>query len=312
MLKKITKICLSLSYILAAMAIFLPYPIKSALAGGSTDFKVDVEEMLSISITSPTEYASGNPGDFLRNKITVSASSNNAGGFVAGITAVKDSNNNPVTTLKSQAAGITPIPTLMSDVTCNSNCSNFADGSTDGRWGYSITDTDSSYGTYQGIPTSTINELFDSGTGSSRLNNKSGDVYFGALASNAASGTYAGAVNIIVISGTTEIATEPVNPAKPEDPSDDEPTYEPAPVDKTVYTVVTEEDNGKKTETSQVTNGDTTSPYPLGEIEVSPGSDSNLAVGLTVAAMVTATAGFIFFIVVKRRADDEDEEEQQQ
>lgn len=283
----------------------------------NSDFQVDVKEILSVSVTAPTNYATGDPGIFLRDKITVEISSNNIAGFVAGVTAAK-TNGAIDTNLRN---GSYTIPTLANSITCtssdpsanNGRCTNF----TDNHWGYSLNDTPSYNGTYKGVSTA-VDKIFDSSSGSSRVNTKSGDVYVGTRATGAVSGTYTGAVSIIAISGATNITTEPTNPATPEEPTkqdDDEATYtadadDPDDSNKgtTVFTT-TDEANNTKTEISQVTKGDTTSLYPLGETKISTsGSNINLALALTATA--TATAGFIFFIVAKRREDDEDEEEQ--
>lgn len=317
MLKNKNKIYLFLSCIVAATTIFLSYSKSSVIAEGNSDFKVDVGEILSVSVTSPTSYASGDPGIFLRNKVTVLVSSNNTEGFVAGISATKV-DSVLMTNLKN---GDYTIPTLVSDVTCtssnpsatNGRCDNF----TDNHWGYSLNESETAYnGLYKGV-SSTIDEIFNSGTGDSRENTKTKDIYFGTKASSAVSGTYTGTVNITVISGATTITTEPTNPATPEEPDqqdDDEATYTadvnyPTDSNKgtTVYTT-TDKANGRKTETSQVTNGDNRSIYPLGETEVTIGSSgSDTATALAIAATVAATAGVIFFIAAKRDNDDDEE-----
>ena len=106
-------------------------PFLSAVhADTNVDFQVNVREALSVSITSPTTGASGNIDEFLRNRYTLSVTSN-ASSFTASMYSVSTTN------LTNRAINTQTIPTLSSSSTRGSFPSNY--------WGYSL-----GSGTYNG------------------------------------------------------------------------------------------------------------------------------------------------------------------
>ena len=303
---------------LAVSAFLFNFPWENSSAAQcttspcNTTFEVNVVESLSVSITTPSTWASGDADEFLRNKITLDVSTNNANGFAAYM---RSKNNTNLTNAVSSSNYIT---TLGSSI----QRSNF----TANHWGYSL-GTESynsiSYGEsdagvsgsyYYPMQTSSI-KILDSTAGNSR------DVYFGAKANiSQASGTYLGTVIFTVISGSVNPDdTTPDDPATPTDdtPDDSQATYDSS-NDRTVYTTTSSSGSGSSattTTTTQVTDGNNTSLYPLGETrrtESNITDGSQVATGLAVAASTAAAGGMIFFILAKRREDDEEDEEELQ
>ena len=302
MLKNISKGLTGVVLLLALSAVFsLRY--SSPVTADNTTFQVNVKEVLAVSIATPdsSSWAAGDIDTLLRNKVTISVTSNNASGFVEGLNA-----GNTTSTLTNTTKNSATLPTLTADWTRSSSVTNF--------WGYSTNDDDEK-GTYHQVPTSssTPATLFNSGSGTSK------DVYFGAKASIAqASGTYAGTIIITAISGTTTIAT-PSDPATP-NPTN-EATYTDAPTGgsngTTTYTY-SNTSNNVTTTTTQVSDGNNTSAYsgynpPQGEVYNTASnisSGSSIATGLAVTAAVTATSGIVFFVIAKRREDDDEEDDE--
>ena len=287
-------------------------------------FQVNVRESLSVSITSPNAPASGNVDTFLRNKYTLSVSSNNTNGFTASMYSVGTTN------LTNTAINNQTIPTLASSSTRSSFPENY--------WGYSL-------GTSAVLNNNTYNEtepgnadsnyyplVSTSATPITVLTSSNGsgsqDIYFGAKANTAkASGTYSGIVVISVVSGVIDNTNPitPENPAGPNAENDDEVAkYMPAPSGSssngvTTYTYRrTNVSAGTTTVTTQVSDGDNRDSYsgytpPQGVTENSTlniDSNSSLAVGLAITATVAAATGMMFFIIAKRREDDDEEEGQ--
>ena len=305
MLKNISKGLTGVVLLLALSAVFSLRYSSPVTADSNTTFQVNVKEVLAVSITTPdsSSWAAGDIDTLLRNKVTISVTSNNASGFVVGLNA-----GNTTSTLTNTTKNSATLPTLTADWTRSSSSSvtNF--------WGYSTND-DGEKGTYHQVPTSssTPATLFNSGSGTSK------DVYFGAKASIAqASGTYAGTIIITAISGTTTIAT-PSDPATP-NPTN-EATYTDAPTGgsngTTTYTY-SHTSNNVTTTTTQVSDGDYSSAYssynhPQGEVYNTASnisSGSSIATGLAVTAAVTATSGIVFFVIAKRREDDDEEDDE--
>lgn len=280
----------------------------------NTTFSVNVEEALSVSVEVPSTWASGTPTydqssgtwstDFLRNKVSVSVTSNNAQGFRASMYAAG-------TSLTNNSRSTFTIPTLASATTRGSFPVN--------RWGYSLNDTEA------GDTSSTYNALTNINSpitimSSTTATSSSRDIYFGTRADlTQASGTYTGTVVINVVTGSPD--TEPIIPDNPVTPADDTPndniaTYD-ATNNRTVYTTTTSSATTTTT-TTLISDGDTTNTYqrPAGVTEGS-NTMSNidgsmpLATGLAVAASVAAASGVFFFIVAKRKKDDEEEEEEE-
>ena len=140
------------------------------------------------------------------------------------------------------------------------------------------------------------------------------DIYFGTKANMAqASGAYLG---VVVFQVVTSAAPSPTPPS-PVNPDDDTPgggaTYDNN-SNRTVYTTISSTSTTTTT-TTQVSPGDVTSMYPLGETtrtESNISDGSQVATGLAIAASSAAAGGMIFFILAKRREDDEEDEEELQ
>ena len=301
----------------AALPLLTAASVSAETSTKNTNFRVNVSDVLSVSVTTPDTWATGYANQFLRNHVVVSATTNNAAGLTTTMT-TKTANTSLINTRKSEYT----IPTL----TTSSTVEDFPTS----RWGFSLDDAvagpldgawyDPLVGA-GGIP-SVILTTNAPGTGSQ-------DVFFGAKASTTnASGTYESVVVFNVVTGIINDPTDPNgdpngpnNPITPTNPSTpttpNTPTYNPSNNQTAYTTVVPNTNDGTTTTTTEVSEGDTTQLYadPHGVTyhnsttitETSNGSA--LATGLAVAAAVTGATGFIFFIVGKRRKD-EDEEEQ--
>lgn len=301
----------------------------SAATSAQTSFEVNVVESLSVAITTPSEWAKGNVGTFLRNAVSLNVASNNANGFTASMY------SDNTTDLTNEIDENYTLPTLASSSTRGSFPAN--------HWGYSLGTTDtlngntynetsdgnneSNYYPLVNTSASPITVLTSSGstTGSSQ------DIYFGAKANAAqASGSYSGTVVISVVSGVTDPETNPITPTSPAEPSTDynsadyQATYTGANTTTgggtngtTVYTRKTSSGSGAsatETTTTEVTEGDVTGSYvaPAGVSENTTSrisSNSMLATGLAVTSATAAASGTLFFILAKRREDDEEEEQ---
>lgn len=290
----------------------------------NTAFQVNVKESLSVSITSPATPASGNVGNFLRNKYTLDVSSNNTNGFTASMYAVKD------TDLTNTSLNNQTIPTLASSSARGSFPVN--------RWGYSLgtskvlngnnyneTDAGNDDGIYHPIvntSTSPITVLSSNTSGSG-----SQDIYFGAKAdASKAAGDYSSTIVISVVSGIID-ENNPITPTNPVGPNADNNVakYMPSPQGgsngATTYTYRRTSASAGATvatiTTTQVSDGDNRSTYdgytpPQGVREDTSSNintaSSSLAMGLATTAAVAAAAGMWFFIVAKRREDDDEDD----
>lgn len=339
MLNKISKVMIGSAGVLAVTAVATQNLVSTKEAQAeTTTFEVNVVESLSVSVTTPSTWASGNVDSFLRNGINVSVASNNASGFKAsmqssGSTDLTNTTNNTIT-----------IPTLTASTARSSFPAN--------RWGYSLDDTSagSDSSTYLAMSTSPIQLLNES---SASTGNR--DVYFGAKADmTQAAGTYTGTVVVNVVTGTINEdtgntdynPTTPTNPANP-NPTNNTPTYNnttggsdntPAGVGisttqgtnpsaggtrysgTTTYTTrsssgTTPDGQTGNVTTTEVSGGDTRTSYQSaqGEILSTEASISEgpsaLTTALATTAAVAAASGVFFFIVAKRGDDDDEEEE---
>ena len=271
----------------------------------NAEFRVNVTEILSVSLTLPDNWASGDTGDFLRNAIHLDVASNNGNGFTASMT-TKTSN----TSLMNKNSAAT-IPTLQNDAVRSSFPANY--------WGYSIDDTaagnaSSVYKALAGAGDTPIS-LITSGSASSA----SKDVYFGAKAdSSKDSGTYSNTVVFNVVADVIDVdnPVTPVDPATPSDASQNNPAYDSS-NNRTVYTATTNNSNNNTTTTiTEVSSGDNRSSYtnPQGVKSYSDaniGEGTPLATGLAVTAGIAATAGVVFFVAAKRKERKDEEEKQQ-
>ena len=306
------------------------------------DLQVNIIESLTVSITDPDEWASGDltkdtpttgvwTSDFLRNKVNVSAATNNAQGVRVSMYThtASDLNNSTrlfnLTSYNSSDA-TSYIPTLATaNVQPGTNGADFPSN----YWGYSVDDTDTlkTDSHYNALRTS-ANPITIINTNTTGTANQ--DVFFGAKANDSVqSGTYAQTVYFAAVTGTIDTTDPsdpgynppvPVNPSTP-DPADDIAFYSTS-TSRTTYTYSTANSGtpstttpsiigDSTTTTTQVSAGDIRSTYAQAA-GVTTGSNSGVAVAaaLGVAATVSAASGFFFFILAKRRKDDDEEEEE--
>lgn len=326
MLKTKTKVKISVAgLMLAISALLFSLPPEDSSAAEctsspcNTTFQVNVQESLSVSITTPQTWASGNAGDFLRNKISLGVSTNSASGFVAYM------HSRSTTNLTNAVSSTYTIPTLQNSDTRG--------GFDDDRWGYSLqvngnypssggkpyneTDAGNDNSNYYPMSTSDI-QILDGTTSGTR------GVYFGAKASNAkASGTYIGTVVFTVVTSGTP-SSDPATPTddnpSPAGGTDNGATYDSV-NNRTVHTTTSSDNiNRTNTITTQVSAGDNTDNTALyapaqGETRRTESNISNgsqAATGLAIAASTAAAGGMVFFILAKRREDDEEDEEELQ
>ena len=323
----------SLSY---ALLYPVPFSVSADNNTYPVTFQVNVKETLSVSVTTPDTWASGKPtatsdSGFLRNTVSLSVTSNNADGFTASMYA--DTSDTTKTSLVNTIDDTATLPTM--------------DGSQQrsvfkaNHWGYSLdvysendenyiynnkiyneTDAGNSDSYYHPLTTRSNPETILTGDGATT---GSRQIYFGAKAdSKQAAGTYTGSVVISVVTGEVKdgnTGNEPTVPDNPATLTDDNPDTTPTYISQigdngvTVYT--TRSSNSATTPatstvTTQVTDGDVTSSYPLGvkeNVSTSISSGSSIATGLAVTATTAAATGLIFFIIAKRREDDDEEEQ---
>ncbi len=328
--EKITSISLKLVAIaVVASSAFLFYTPRIDAAACTTSpcdtkFQVNVRETLAVQITTPTSGATGDINEFLRNKVSMTVTTNSTGGFTASMYSKTNTN------LAHETLSDTTIPTLSDYSTRSAFPAN--------RWGYSL-----STGSYIG-GSSSYNDT-DAGKSSSRyyplvstssspltiLNGAAGtttgsqDIYFGAKANaTKPSGTYANTVVISVVTGAIDSNTNPITPVNPATPTPASTSggvaYHSAPTGgssagTTVRTVYSDTSD-TKTETSEVSEGNNVNGYQqahgvIEETEANIASNSTLAATLATAATLAASSGMFFFIAAKRREDDDDEDEQQ-
>lgn len=263
------------------------------------NFQVKIPEVLTVSITRPNSWATGDIGVLLRNVITLEIVSNNQTGFAASMTTGTSS---ALSNLSSSSTST--IPLLTTDWTRSSAAA------TDKFWGYSTDDANET-GTYKTIAAenaSTPTTLIAAGTKGTASQN----IYFGAKASSDIdSGTYQGTVIISVVSGVAadDPVVTPDNPVTPDDTTPNNPSYDNT-TDRTAYADTTYSGT-IHTSTLEVSEGDTTKSYqdPQGVTTATINEGTPLATGLAVTAVVAAVAGFAFFIVARRREEEEDDDE---
>lgn len=329
MLKTKTKVGISLAgMFLATSAFMLTFFLPNSSATEcttspcNTTFQVNVKESLTVSIT-PSAAATGNINEFLRNKIAITASSNNATGLTASMYAYNPNDSTNRTSLSNAVDTSITLPSLTQTYVKTSFPANY--------WGYSLsatttlnsktyneTNEGNNSSNYHPLPSESTPASIMTVTGSG---SGSVDLYLGAKTSIAkASGTYTGTVIINVVTGEVNDgnSTAPGVPSDPALPTDDDPsiaggTYDQA-SDRTVYTT-TSTSGGVTTTTTQVSDGNNTTTSPLGEIyrndtETNIKNGSPVAAGLAVAAAVAATSGTFFFVLAKRREKEEEDEDE--
>lgn len=309
MLKKITKASVVLMSVGTLFFLFPPHFFRASAADAT--FQVNIQEVLSVSVTTPTEWAKGNVGDFLRNKVTLSVTSNNANGF----TALMNTADNDSYLYHSSKAN-TVLQTLSSDNILRSSF-------TANRWGYSIDDTDENNGTGSnnshysklvGANASPISLISNAqSTGANPITSR--DIYFGTKSTlSQASGTYTGTIVFNVISGVLPVDNQdPPQPVIPNSPAVDgssTPTYD-STNNRTVVTTVTDNQDDTTTKTTTVSEGNVAPQGVTDSTSSNIYDGSMLATGLAVTASVAATSGIIFFILAKRKKDEEEEDEEE-
>lgn len=310
----------------------------------NTTFQVNVQESISVSVTTPESGATGNVGDFLRNTVDVEVASNVSNGFTASMFSSANNASTTKTDLAHTTLGAAyVIPTLAAGTQRSS--ADFTD-----HWGFSLKNTpvgdSATYGEtdagnnnsyYYPLTASSSNPIVIM-KGNAGTKSGSQSVYFGAKASaNKPSGTYHNTVVINVVTGVIETDSTdpgynpytPVNPATPSsdtNATDQLATYNSnsgfagSATGATVYTTNTSDASAHtNTTTTEVSTGNNTNAYPKGvsviedNLAVTNNNTTNnsaLATGLAITAGVAATAGTAFFILAKKR-DDEDDEEQE-
>ncbi|MBR2543334.1 hypothetical protein IKF03_01940 [Candidatus Saccharibacteria bacterium] len=270
---------------------------------GNTNFNVNVAESLFVSVSTPTDWASGYADAFLRNKVSVNVVSNNTNGFTASMTTKTDN-----TALVNNTNNTYTLPTLASTTSRANFPANF--------WGYSFDDTESgsdtsNYGALVGVNGTPITIL-----SSSTASTGSKDFYFGAKANvTQASGTYTGTVVISVVSGVIDPGTNPITPVNPvtPNPTPNTPTYNSS-SNVTSYTYNPTVPNTDTTVTI-IDTGDTRGVYngytpPQGVTRTTSAKTqafSTLATGLAVAATIATTSGMFLLFAARREEDDENE-----
>ncbi len=303
MVKQKPKVILSFAGLLVLT--LTSFNINYAFAvDANTNFEVNVIESLSVSVTTPTVWASGDMDEFLRNPVSVSVTTNSTGGFIATMSSKTTS-----TALTNTSNSNYTLPTLASNSTRGSFPAN--------RWGYSLNDT------VAGSSTSTYSAMVPSNATPITLIQSSGnsgnkDFYFGAKGNaSLPSGTYTGIVVINVVSGATGTnnPVTPTNPATP-NPSNDVAVYHSSPTGgstsgTTTYTQRSSS-SGNTTTTTDVTAGNNWNLYqdPQGVISNTSSkisTNSALATGLALTATVAATSG-MFLVIAARREGEDDEE----
>lgn len=291
------------------------FPINVARADDTT-FQVNIQEVLTVSLTPPANWATGDVDTLLRNLVVLDVTSNNNGGFTASMTS--NSTTAAGAALTNELASLTNdhIDILSSDWTrSNTSTTNF--------WGWSIND-DSQTGTYHRFAlknSATPDILVTSATAGSASKN----IYFGAKAnSTISSGTYTGTVIISVVSGAVTDENDdpndnPVTPTNPSTPTND-PTNNTggtasysSTTGTTVYTNnYIDSNSGSHVSYSEISSGNNTTVYdsyvdPRGVTTVNEGTP--LAAGLAATSVIAATTGIFLLIAAKRRKDEEEEEE---
>ncbi len=319
MVKTKTEVITKTITIIFAIMAFLFNVFPTFAVESDTNFQVNVKESLTVSISIPSSWASGDIDTFLRNKVSLYVNTNNPGGFTASMT-MKTAETSLINTTQNSVT----LPTLSSGSTRGSFPANY--------WGYSL-------GTTATLNSHTYNETDEGNLNSyyyplvsraatpitvlysSSASSGSQDIYFGAKANaTKASGTYVGTVVINVVTGAIDNNTNPATPTDPVTPGSEEtPTYNPSPTGgsstgTTSYTY-RRTGSGTSTTTTEISEGNNVSAYdsytpPQGVFtdtisNLSEGS--NIMTTLATAAAVATGTGLFAFITAKRREIDEDE-----
>lgn len=318
MVRSIHKINIAFIIALLIGAGVFMYLEPSVNADSNVPFNVDIKEALTVSISTPTTWANGGMDQLLRNKVTVTALTNNNSGVTVSMYAADTKLQNTMPHTSGDATF--EIATLGAAVTANNFTTN--------AWGYSLNDTvaGSSSATYN--PMTLSNNpvtVLESTLGSQGTK----DVYFGAKANTTKkSGTYAQTVYFAAVTGTLNPSINPQVPTAPTEPSqpDATPIYYPtqgvSTGGQTGYTTRAYSGSGtssvsgtSETTTTQVSKGDTTDSYvrAAGVTTTTPTTTtsnniSTLGIALASAAAVSAASGAAFLIAAKRRKNNEEDD----
>lgn len=314
------------------VAYFRTAPEVEATACSSTssvnpcdaNFNVNVVESLSVTITTPSTWASGNVNTFLRNKVNLVVTTSNSAGYTASMyssdsTNLSDGADTPHTISTLSAAS------ARSDFPVN-------------RWGYSLgtansvittaeTDAGNTSAVYAAMTTSTSTPITIKQS-STAVSEESTNIYFGTKADlTQAAGTYSGDVIISVVTGAVS-GNNPVTPTNPTVDTDDTtagdntPTYVSTKNSSVSYSGTSSSTGSGYTgdgstgdtttvKTTEIIEGEYTDPLGVTTTTTATSVTSNnnaLATGLAVTATVASASGILFFIAGKRDDDDDEEE----
>lgn len=304
MLKKIIRASIVLVLIGTPFFLFPPrFSTAFAANPSETTFQVEVKEVLSVSITTPTSWAHGNINQFLRNKVTLDVTSNHIDGFTASMIST-DANSRLYHSSKNSVY-LAPLP----------NNDTIRSSFTDNRWGFSLDDDDSNEGAgsdsshYSPVSASSGNPNVLISNAQSLSSPGPLDIYFGSKSDiTQASGTYSGTINFYVVSGIINENTNPNPPVNPATDVANGDTVTDTTNNRVVSTVITSNDQDDTTTTTT-----TISQYadPAGVTDSTSSNiydGSMLTTGLAVTASIAAASGLTFFILAKRKKDDDEEE----
>ncbi len=320
MVKKNKKVIPILTGVILLSAILLSGTSCVSAVDEDTNLLVNVQESMTVSVTTPNTWASGGINTFLRNKVILNVTASNPAGFTASMTMKTDE-----TMLVNTSKNTVTLPTLSS--ASGYQRANFPAN----YWGYSL-------GTTATLNSHTYNET-DAGNEnsyyyplvarstaspiivltSSTAATSSQDIYFGAKANaTKASGTYIGTVVINVVTGVIDNNTNPTTPTDPATPGPTEEvaSYTPSGSSHGTTTYSYRSGNSLITEISEGDNTDAYTGYtpPQGvfsDTTSSVSTGSSIADSLAMAATVAATSGYFFFIAAKRKEADDEEDDQQ-
>ena len=272
----------------------------------NTTFSVNVNEILSVSIERPNEWAVGDVGQYVYNKITLSVTSNSSAGLITATMKSATATANLVNELDSSSV-ITPLASSTSTPLIDSN-----------KWGYRIQNAGAPLPvtpSWKGMAGSgdTPVQIASYEFGPKDSNTVAKDIYFIARAdATIAAGTYSNNVVISVVTGVID-NDNPVTPVNPIVPGDD-----PQPNNDSVNgdTQHGNTPNGTVVATTITPGGTTTTTTtdsyakPAGAREVVNTDEGvPLAAGLAVTAGVAAATGVVLFFLAKRNRDDEEEDD---
>lgn len=330
----IASVAILLTTLLSSAIATIIYSDSSAVVCSNSacevPFQVNVQDILTVAVTTPDTGATGNANEFLRNTVEIAINSNVSNGFTASMYS-RYNTNLTHTKLGSDYY----IPTMSSSSSRGSFPIN--------QWGYSLksasldgktygeTDPGNNSSNYYPLTSSTASpiKVLEAASG---VKTGTQSIYFGTkVNTDKPSGTYSNTVVISVVTGAIDsnnpiTPTNPVEPGTDPDPDDSIPAYSgdytqgtgiSGSQGTTVYTSRTSNVSaGTTTTTTEVSAGDNTGSYaPAQGVSVTTQMNiaengSMLPIGLATTSLVMATAGIIFFILAKQDEDDEEDEDE--